>query len=335
MRCAQLACSMISFIGLLGEFMDRYWLPLVGNLQVSGDQILFLPKPILESASATASPLATDAVKQPPQPHGVVRASGTFEQGKISMQVKLNRADAKCHIGVPVADGHIYAGLNCLGAAYGFGLFKDNNWQPKGGNGTDIELPVGVWIDLVLQIRGSTLSLFVNGVFVLSVTQQTQRGAIDLFFQSLDAVSVKSIRVESNQAKCFIVMQFTDEFDVLYRDVIKPICERFRYEVLRADDFHTSGMIIDDVTRSIRECSLVIADITPDNPNVFYEVGYAHAIDKPTILLSNKLRGKLPFDVAGVRTIFYDNTIGGKLEVEERLIKHLEAIKDLMVSREV
>jgi hypothetical protein len=68
----------------------------------------------------------------------------------------------------------------------------------------------------------------------------------------------------------------------------------------------------------------VIADITPDNPNVFYEVGYAHGIKKPTILLSDRRRDKLPFDVSGFRTLFYDNTIGGKKAVEENLTKHLE-----------
>ena len=71
---------------------------------------------------------------------------------------------------------------------------------------------------------------------------------------------------------------------------------------------------------------MVIADITPDNPNVYYELGYAHGIDKPTILLSDRKREELPFDVSGFRTLFYDNTIGGKSVVEERLRKHLDGI---------
>lgn len=72
--------------------------------------------------------------------------------------------------------------------------------------------------------------------------------------------------------------------------------------------------------------SVVIADITPDNPTVFYEVGYAHGIKKPTILLSERRREALPFDVSGFRTLFYDNTIGGKGEVETRLTKHLQSM---------
>jgi hypothetical protein len=72
---------------------------------------------------------------------------------------------------------------------------------------------------------------------------------------------------------------------------------------------------------------VVIAEITPVNANVFYELGYAHALGKDTILLAE--RGKqLPFDVSGYRCIFYDNTIGGKQHVEESLRKHLRNISD-------
>ena len=68
-----------------------------------------------------------------------------------------------------------------------------------------------------------------------------------------------------------------------------------------------------------------MAEITPPNQNVFYELGYAHALAKPTILLAE--RGKqLPFDISGYRVLFYDNTIGGKNQVEDGLKKHLTAI---------
>jgi len=125
---------------------------------------------------------------------------------------------------------------------------------------------------------------------------------------------------------CFVVMQFTDEFNSLYQEVIKPTCEEFGYNVVRADDIYTTGSIIEDITRLLRECTIVIADVTPNNPNVFYEVGFAHGLGKPTILLSDRKRDRLPFDVSGFRTLFYDNTIGGKTAIEERLRKHLQAI---------
>ncbi len=122
-------------------------------------------------------------------------------------------------------------------------------------------------------------------------------------------------------------MQFTEEYTSLFKEVIDPVCTAFGYQVIRGDNVYTNGLIIEDITRSIRECSIVIADITPNNANVYYELGFAHGIGKPAILLSDRNREKLPFDISGFRLLFYDNTIGGKTLVEEALRKHLDAIR--------
>jgi nucleoside 2-deoxyribosyltransferase len=60
------------------------------------------------------------------------------------------------------------------------------------------------------------------------------------------------------------------------------------YTPYRADQVYGPGSIIEDVIRGIETAQIVIAEITPTNENVFYEVGYAHALKKPTILLANK-----------------------------------------------
>ena len=80
-----------------------------------------------------------------------------------------------------------------------------------------------------------------------------------------------------------------------------------------------------DIKREISESKVVIAEITAPNQNVFYELGYAHALNKPTILLARRGR-ELPFDIRSYRVIFYDDTIGGKPEVERSLIKHLRSV---------
>lgn len=114
-------------------------------------------------------------------------------------------------------------------------------------------------------------------------------------------------------------MQFTNEYNDLYKEVILPVTEEYGYECERADEAHTTNPIIQDIIQSIKESSVIIADITLNNPNVFYEVGYAHAISKPTILLCERKRERLPFDISGFRTLFYDNTIAGKSAVEKSL----------------
>ncbi|KKK84342.1 hypothetical protein LCGC14_2784310, partial [marine sediment metagenome] len=63
------------------------------------------------------------------------------------------------------------------------------------------------------------------------------------------------------------------------------------------------------------------------NANVFYELGYAHATGKPTILLADPSEvEQLPFDVSGRRCIFYDDSIGGKPKVDTELRRHLESL---------
>jgi nucleoside 2-deoxyribosyltransferase len=121
-------------------------------------------------------------------------------------------------------------------------------------------------------------------------------------------------------------MQFSNEYNELFEEVIKPVTEKFGYECIRADEYYTRTPILSDIINSIKDSTAIIAEITPDNPNVFYEIGYSHAIGKPTILLCDKKREKLPFDLSGFRTLFYENTIAGKKKVETSLMKYLENI---------
>ena len=120
-------------------------------------------------------------------------------------------------------------------------------------------------------------------------------------------------------------MQFTEQFNELYDEVIRPVCEGLEVNAYRASDIYRPGAILQDILQGLDESYVVIADVTPANPNVFYELGYSHAFKKPVILLAE--RGtNLPFDISGYRVIFYDNTIGGKSAVESDLRRHLTSI---------
>jgi nucleoside 2-deoxyribosyltransferase len=94
------------------------------------------------------------------------------------------------------------------------------------------------------------------------------------------------------------------------------------------------GVILQDVVRGLLEATVVVAEISSSdesfNANVFYELGYAHATGKDTILLARK-GTSLPFDVSGYRVILYDDTIGGKVVVERELRAHLQNILGLGV----
>ena len=297
--------------------MTQSWMPLYGSVEIVDDKITLVPIP-----QPPATPTAPVGV-----PFAFVRSNIEFEQGIIEFQTWLPESDASCQVGLGGGSQvEVYAGLNILGAPYGFGSLTNGKWEPIAMAGHGSRLEANRVYELRLQVQGSNLDLFVNNVKVISASHRLTRGPINLLLQSSGRVSVSNVRTKTHQPICFIVMQFTDEYNALYSEVIRPTCESFGYSVIRADDFYNSGLIIDDITRSIRESTLVIADVTPNNANVFYEVGFAHGIGKPTILLSDRKREKLPFDISGFRALFYDNTIGGKSEIEEKLRKHLEAI---------
>jgi hypothetical protein len=90
--------------------------------------------------------------------------------------------------------------------------------------------------------------------------------------------------------------------DQVMKYIIKPVLEPLGYGVVRADDISEPGIITNQVIQRVVDASLVIADLTGHNPNVFYELAIRHAIKKPLVQLIS-VRDTIPFDVAGMRTI--------------------------------
>ncbi len=107
---------------------------------------------------------------------------------------------------------------------------------------------------------------------------------------------------------CFVLMPFDPEFKDVYEIGIKEACESAGAYCQRVDEqiFHAS--ILDQIYNQISKADVVIADMTGRNPNVFYEVGYAHALGKRTILLT-KSADDIPFDLKHYPHIVYDGSI--------------------------
>jgi CheY-like chemotaxis protein len=120
----------------------------------------------------------------------------------------------------------------------------------------------------------------------------------------------------------FVCMPFHENFEDVYELGIRAAVEDLGFNCERADEIQYNGGIIDKVYDLIRSAHVIVADMTGRNPNVFYEVGYAHALDKEVILLTRN-EEDIPIDLRKFRHIVY----GGKIKIlKDELKKRIEAV---------
>lgn len=105
----------------------------------------------------------------------------------------------------------------------------------------------------------------------------------------------------------FIIMPFTDkDASACFETYVDPICRESGLDPKRADDFFSGNAIIEDIIRSIEDASIIIADVSGMNPNVFYELGIAHTLKKDrTIMITHDDFKDLPFDIKHRRILSY------------------------------
>jgi len=118
----------------------------------------------------------------------------------------------------------------------------------------------------------------------------------------------------------FILMPFKDEFRDVYESGIKPACEAAGVYCERIDDQKFDETILERIYNQIESASVIVADMTGCNPNVFYEVGYAHALHKRVILVTRDVND-IPFDLSHHRHIEYK---GKSYVLKRQLIDELK-----------
>jgi hypothetical protein len=268
----------------------------------------------------------TDAISNIDKPITAdLRADKNFYQGILKFKFKAKKDDTGILIHHKDEDNG-FSSIGLSRSSKSFIIF-DRQSSTDLSAGSLKNYPINKEIQIEIQWFGSKVKLFVDSVLLCEANKFVPKFLpISLRVTSSGEVNIYDFELETVRPKLFVVMQFTEEYNNLYDEVIFPISEKLGFECIRADEYYTSTPILSDIITSIEESTAIIAEITPDNPNVFYEIGYAHAIKKPTILLCDKKREKLPFDVSGFRTLFYENTIAGKSKVEKSLTKYLENI---------
>lgn len=139
----------------------------------------------------------------------------------------------------------------------------------------------------------------------------------------------KTAKVKTGDT-CFVMMPFADPLGSYYDKVYKPAIEKAGLTPIRADnEIFGTGKIIDQVWSGINSAKVLIAELTDRNPNVFYELGLAHALQKPVVLISSNEKD-VPFDLHHIRVIYYDvsDPFWGSKLIEKVAENILSAIKN-------
>ncbi len=298
--------------------MTKNWTSIFGAFTLKKDELIFKGGLIEYEASKPGAALAN------------LICDETFGGGTISAEITFKSVEypAACEIMIyfdPETKNFVSVGLGGGGAMYSARSWA-SKWTAHVLTGEFTNLVINKPYKVIVELKGSKIILIVDGIIVISTNlpYNLPMSQVGLWCQSTSDIHIKGFTVHKEKPKAFVVMQFSSPYNELYEDVIKTVCEEFKLNVIRADESYGPGLILADITKQIYESRLIIAEISPVNPNVFYEVGYAHALNKPTILIAEKST-KLPFDVSPFRTLFYENTIAGKRKIEDGFRKHISA----------
>lgn len=130
--------------------------------------------------------------------------------------------------------------------------------------------------------------------------------------------------------QCFVMMPYAHPHGDYYTKVFEPAIEKAGLTAVRADaEIFGTGKIMDQIWAGINSAKVLVAELTTRNPNVYYELGLAHALEKPVVLVSSN-EDDVPFDLQHIRVIYYDvmDPFWGQKLIDKVAENILSAIKN-------
>lgn len=144
------------------------------------------------------------------------------------------------------------------------------------------------------------------------------------FLKNFGITNSKDFDIDNKQV--FVLTPFNDNYRGVYI-TIREVCLKLNLYCLRGDEEYIPNEIFPEIIKQIIKSRLIIANITGRNPNVMYELGVAHALGKPTIVVAKDFTD-IPFDLNNRRIIIYKN--------EEELQRRLEtSITDMLINKSI
>jgi hypothetical protein len=163
--------------------------------------------------------------------------------------------------------------------------------------------------------------------------------AVSAIRASLHKVMVSAIRVGSGftfrtsdtwenvrQQSMFLIMPYGEAWSDDVHDTVCQAATDSCWTVSRGDRRFSHQDLLLNIWAEVCRSEIVLADITSHTPNVLYEIGLAHAIGKPVVLLLQEGE-RIPFDLSVQRTIFYNPSAPGwKAALAQSICRLLEAL---------
>jgi len=142
------------------------------------------------------------------------------------------------------------------------------------------------------------------------------------FLKNFGITNPKDFDIDNKQV--FVLTPFNDNYRGVYI-TIREVCLKLNLYCIRGDEEYIPNEIFPEMIKQIIKSRLIIANITGRNPNVMYELGVAHALGKPTIIVAKDFTD-IPFDLNNKRIIIYKD--------EEELQRRLEtSITDMLINK--
>jgi hypothetical protein len=112
-------------------------------------------------------------------------------------------------------------------------------------------------------------------------------------------------QAQSEPQTCFVMMPYGGLHDEYFKEIYRPAIEGAGLVARRADDVYRHRTLLESMWIHVQKAVLVLVDLSGNSPNVLYELGMAHAISKPTVVLTPAAE-TVPIDLKALPLVTYD-----------------------------
>jgi hypothetical protein len=248
--------------------MSYSWVPIIGNYEFSEKEIIFKGGVTKDSVSGKELTLVGNCICDKKFGGGDIEATINFK--------KLSKNVTACGLMFCYDSDQRYFVTTSIDvrpeAETAFRLQHfDQKWTFHDAAGQQVFIKAGQDYKVRVHVEGSGVEFFVNGVSVIkkNLPFPLPRKQAGIWCQSSEDIIIKNYAVNELDSKAFVIMQFTPPYNELFEDIIVPTCTEKSIKAIRADEKYGPGHILTDIMQEIYSAKFIIAEITPENQNVF------------------------------------------------------------------